>query len=147
MFAKTLFVLFSAAAVSVSAAPASKRQGSAYFADVESGKPIDGGQLTFYNTEENDGACGWFNHNSEHVVAVNSAQFEAENMCGKYVEVHNKLNDKTLVAQIVDECPTCNYGDLDLSEGFYDALVGDRDVGVAPIDFKFLPLDYQPNQQ
>lgn len=144
MFAKTLLALF-AGAVAVSAAPAEKR--SAYFADIDQGKTISGGRATFYNTEKNDGYCGWFNRNSEHVVAMNRPQFEPENMCGNYVEINNSENGNKIVAQIVDECPECQYGSLDLSRGLFADLVGDNweDKGVADITYQFLPTDYKPS--
>lgn len=143
MFAKTLLALF-AGVVAVSAAPTEKR--SAYFTDIENNNLITGGRATFYNTEVNDGYCGWFNHNSEHVVAMNRPQFEPENMCGNYVEIHNNENGNKLVAQIVDECPECQYGSLDLSEGLFADLVGGdwQDKGVADISYTFLPTDYKP---
>lgn len=143
MFAKTLLALF-AGAVAVSAAPAEKR--SAYFADIDQGKVMTGGRATFYNSEENLGYCGWFNHNSEHVVAMNRPQFEPENMCGNYVEITNNETGNKITAQIVDECPECEYGSLDLSRGCFADFIGGNweDQGVADISFTFLPTDYKP---
>ena len=144
MFAKTLLALF-AGAVAVSAAPTEKR--SAYFTDLAENKTIEGGRATFYDAGENQGYCGYYNQGSQYVVAMNRPQLEGDAMCGNYVEITNTENGQKQVAQIVDECPECKYGSLDMSKSLFAALVpGENweDKGVFPITYQFLPVDYQP---
>ncbi|KAJ1905170.1 hypothetical protein LPJ81_002073 [Coemansia sp. IMI 209127] len=82
------------------------------------------GSLTHYNVEENEGACGSMNTNEEMVAALNSAQFQANSdgssvYCGVCATI---LGDKAqITVKIVDECPSCSYGSLDLSPAAFDA--------------------------
>lgn len=58
---------------------------------------------------------------SDYIVALNSAQFGGSYPspeCGKSITI--SYNGKSAVATIQDECPTCGYGELDLSEGLFD---------------------------
>ncbi|KAJ2510164.1 hypothetical protein H4217_008000 [Coemansia sp. RSA 1939] len=82
------------------------------------------GTLTNYNVEENEGACGGMHTNDEMVAALNSDQFDAladgsSVYCGVCATIHG---DKAkILVKIVDECPSCNKGDLDLSPAAFDA--------------------------
>lgn len=144
MFAKTLLALFAGAAA-VSAAPTEKR--SAYYTDLAENKVIEGGRATFYTVTESEGYCGGWNKESQYVVAMNRPQLEGDAMCHNYVEITNTENGNKQVAQIVDECPGCKYGDLDMSKDLFAALSGRKDwkdQGVFPITYQFLPVDYNP---
>ncbi|WVF69107.1 hypothetical protein IAT40_003881 [Kwoniella sp. CBS 6097] len=121
MFGKTIFATLAALAV-VSAAPALEKKDNS-------------GTATYYDAGL--GACGWTNSNSDYVVAVNSAQFDQGN-CGKQIWIYNGATGKTVSAQAADECPTCNYGDLDLSQGLFGALTNDNyDLGVFDMTWGF----------
>ncbi|KAJ2402685.1 hypothetical protein GGI23_000532 [Coemansia sp. RSA 2559] len=82
------------------------------------------GSLTYYNVGENEGACGGMHTNEEMVAALNSAQFQANSdgssvYCGVCATI---LGDKAqITVKIVDECPSCNNGDLDLSPAAFAA--------------------------
>ena len=58
---------------------------------------------------------------SDWIVAQNSAQFGSSYPspnCGKSITI--SYNGVTGVATIADECPSCGYGDLDMSRGLFD---------------------------
>ncbi|KAJ2654231.1 hypothetical protein IWW48_006241 [Coemansia sp. RSA 1200] len=82
------------------------------------------GTLTNYDVEENEGACGGMHTNDEMVAALNSDQFDAladgsSVYCGVCATIHG---DKAkILVKIVDECPSCKKGDLDLSPAAFDA--------------------------
>ncbi|KAK1232986.1 hypothetical protein PQX77_003900 [Marasmius sp. AFHP31] len=77
------------------------------------------GVLTYYQTGL--GACGGYNNPGDFIVALNSAQYGSGYPgpnCGKSITI--SYGGKTQQATIVDECPTCNYGDLDCSQGLFE---------------------------
>ncbi|KAM7203188.1 RlpA-like double-psi beta-barrel-containing domain containing protein [Naviculisporaceae sp. PSN 640] len=104
------------------AAPAPATEGSKIVAR-------ESGDLTYYNPSVGYGACGWLNGDHEHVVALNKVQFDPytpngnpnrNTLCGRKLRVRS--NGREVVVAIVDRCPSCNYGDLDLSPSAFQAL-------------------------
>ena len=80
------------------------------------------------------GSCGWNSKDSEYVVAVNSAQFNGGSHCGKHIGIYNKKTGNMADATIVDECPTCERGSIDLSRSLFGYLNnGDMDAGTFPV--------------
>ncbi|KAJ8077831.1 hypothetical protein PM082_002271 [Marasmius tenuissimus] len=78
-----------------------------------------GGRFTYYQTGL--GACGAYNNPSDYIVALNSAQYGGGYPgpnCNKSITI--SYDGKTHDATIVDECPTCDHGDLDLSQGLFE---------------------------
>ncbi|OWZ03900.1 hypothetical protein PHMEG_00024289 [Phytophthora megakarya] len=66
---------------------------------------------------------------STNYVAVNQAQWDGLKHCGQCIEatcIDSKCKDnKTSVTlQVVDRCPECKYGDLDMSPGALTKIVG-----------------------
>jgi expansin (peptidoglycan-binding protein) len=117
MFASKFIALALAAAASVSAAPLAKRDYS--------------GRATYYAVGL--GACGGTNSDSEMVVALNTAQYGntgvRSSWCGKRITISNGGNTQT--ATVVDACPTCSYGSLDMSPALFSALTnGNMGLGV-----------------
>lgn len=121
----------SASAEASSSTASSSDSGSA------TSETFSGGQATYYNAEENTGACGYNNKNSELVVAVNTPQYTTGN-CGKFVSITDTTTGNTAVARVVDECPTCDYGSLDMTQTLFKQLHnGNTDDGVFPITWHF----------
>ncbi|KAJ3985653.1 hypothetical protein F5890DRAFT_1114607 [Lentinula detonsa] len=58
------------------------------------------------------GACGTTNTASDYIVALNSDM------------VSLSYGGKTVTAQVTDECPTCSFGQLDLTYSLFAALSG-----------------------
>ncbi|ORY33786.1 RlpA-like double-psi beta-barrel-protein domain-containing protein-containing protein [Naematelia encephala] len=85
------------------------------------------GRATFYDVGL--GACGGYNVASDWIVAENSDQYGGGYPgpnCGRSITI--SYNGKTAVATIQDECPTCDYGGLDMSRGLFDHFASE-DLG------------------
>lgn len=118
-------------------------------------------RATFYSPSVGIGACGWQNTDEELVVALNAPQYalNADHNCGQSVRITNeqvsfalsiviflaadiRQNGNQEIAKVVDLCPGCNDGDLDMSPALFGALNNnDFDQGVFPISWNFLPRD------
>ncbi|OCF44097.1 hypothetical protein I317_02050 [Kwoniella heveanensis CBS 569] len=94
------------------------------------------GTGTFYYTGL--GACGQNSQDSDFMVALNSAQYGSGYpgpQCFKSITV--QANGKTVGGvTILDECPTCGYGSLDLSPGLFQQFAS-FDAGVVSITWWF----------
>lgn len=94
------------------------------------------GQATYYAAGL--GACGWTNSGSDFIVAMNAPEWNGGSNCGKTVTITNTQNGNTQQAQIVDLCPGCSWGSLDMSTSLFSALNnGNMDAGVFPISWSF----------
>lgn len=94
------------------------------------------GRGTFYDVGM--GNCGWQNSASEFVVALNTAQYgstsQVSGACGQTITVN--YNGKSAQARVVDSCPTCPYGGLDLSTGLFSHLTnGNMGLGVIQLSW------------
>jgi len=86
--------------------------------DVQLHKRFSSARWTFYDVGV--GACGKTNIASDFIVALNSAQYGGGYpgpSCFKTITM--TYNGKTTQATIMDECPGCPYGGLDLSRGLF----------------------------
>ncbi|KAI8643693.1 RlpA-like double-psi beta-barrel-protein domain-containing protein-containing protein [Parasitella parasitica] len=98
------------------------------------------GSGTYYQV--GSGSCGTYDTNSELVVAVNKAQMDNGSnpnnnpRCDKMVTI---TGDKgTVTAKVVDTCPACANGALDMSPTTFKKVCGDLAEGVCNINWKFL---------
>lgn len=85
-------------------------------------------RLTWYDVGL--GACGKTNKASDYVVALNTAEFGSGYPgphCFKQIKI--TANGKSATATIVDKCPGCSKGGLDLSKGLFSHFAN-PDVGV-----------------
>ncbi|KAJ9120320.1 hypothetical protein QFC24_005274 [Naganishia onofrii] len=85
-----------------------------------------GGRATFYETGL--GACGEWNNDSDYIVALNSEQYGGGYPgpeCFKKIQI--SANGQTATATIMDECPTCSYGQLDLSPSLFNHFANPDD--------------------
>ncbi|KAI9365673.1 RlpA-like double-psi beta-barrel-protein domain-containing protein-containing protein, partial [Pilaira anomala] len=86
------------------------------------------------------GSCGQDNNDSEFVAAMNAPQMEnganpnSNPMCGKDILITNPANNKTVTVKIVDTCPPCTSGSVDLSPAAF-SNISDLDVGRIKIDW------------
>ncbi|PVU93531.1 hypothetical protein BB561_003215 [Smittium simulii] len=98
------------------------------------------GQATYY--EPGLGSCGITNSDSEAVAAISAEQYGGganpnnSPVCGKCVLV-NGPNNTSIKVKIVDKCPTCKSGDLDLSSSAFKAL-SPLDPGRISITWSFV---------
>lgn len=84
---------------------------------VELFKRVDNARWSFYNAETgNAGSCGQMLSNSGFTVAMNVAQMNS-GLC--YQTITMSYGGKTTTATIVDTCPGCPWGGLDLTPGLF----------------------------
>lgn len=70
------------------------------------------GEATYYDAN-GTGACGFPASTDFMVAAINDEQYSKAN-CGRCIAVTGPLG--TVVVRIVDKCPGCSFGDVDLSQ-------------------------------
>ncbi|TFY51308.1 hypothetical protein EVG20_g11062, partial [Dentipellis fragilis] len=101
-------------------------------------KRFSNARFTFYDVGL--GACGKTNVPSDFIVALNTPQFTANGNgypgpeCFKMISI--SYGGKTTSAQIMDECPGCPYGGLDMSRGLFDFFASE-DLGVLQGSWEF----------
>ncbi|KAJ1956878.1 hypothetical protein IWQ62_005206 [Dispira parvispora] len=99
------------------------------------------GDGTYYSPSVGTGSCGWLNSDDEHVAALNADQFgnpanpNSSPFCGKKIKVSGPKGE--VEAKIVDKCPVCKHGDIDLSPGAFDQIA-DEAEGRVPITWSFI---------
>ncbi|KAI8975583.1 RlpA-like double-psi beta-barrel-protein domain-containing protein-containing protein [Mycotypha africana] len=102
------------------------------------------GTATWFSPEKNGGNYGacwgeWIDDDSE-IVALNGDQYGDmdgnSKWCGKRVQINGPHG--TVTAKIMDACPGCGWGDLDLTPTLFKRVVGDLDKGVGEIKWKVL---------
>ena len=95
--------------------------------------PIHQGTATYY-TATGDGACMFGPSPSDLMVAaMNADEFDTAAVCGEYVRVTGPKG--TITVRIVDLCPECTTGHLDLSQQAF-AQIADLPLGVVPISWQ-----------
>ncbi|KAG9015759.1 hypothetical protein FRB93_012324 [Tulasnella sp. JGI-2019a] len=90
------------------------------------------GQATFFYTGL--GACGHWNTNSQPIIALDAALYQKSKACGKWITIQNTNTKKSARGYIVDECPSCGWGSLDLSPSLFSQLAPQSE-GVVPISW------------
>jgi expansin (peptidoglycan-binding protein) len=86
------------------------------------------------------GSCGWDNSASEMIVALNHGQManganpNKNPMCGKSISVTGPKGSVTV--KVVDTCPGCSTGDLDLSPAAFNKIA-DPAKGRVKINWSF----------
>lgn len=76
------------------------------------------GQMTYFYPGL--GACGETNNNNDAVAAVSPAVYASGGGCNKMATIH--YNGKTTTARVVDLCPSCATGNIDVSPTVFQAL-------------------------
>ncbi|KAG2205048.1 hypothetical protein INT46_010064 [Mucor plumbeus] len=90
------------------------------------------GDATFYSVGL--GSCGDTNSDSELVAALSEELMGTGSdgsYCGKSITIKGK-SGKSVTVKVVDSCPSCGKGDIDLSPTAFKKL-GSLDTGVLPI--------------
>jgi len=91
-------------------------------------------QWTWYDVETgNQVYCGGYYHNDDAIVALSGANMN-QSVCGKRIKM--TYNGITQYATIVDMCPSCQSGALDLSRGLFSNFAS-INVGVIHGDWDF----------
>ncbi|KAI0013774.1 RlpA-like double-psi beta-barrel-protein domain-containing protein-containing protein [Xylariaceae sp. FL0662B] len=82
------------------------------------------GDMTFYTPGL--GACGGTNNENDRIVALSPAQYGNDanpnkaKVCGKHIKIH--YSGKTTTAKVVDKCPGCASGSIDVSPSVFKQL-------------------------
>ncbi|CAF1115861.1 unnamed protein product [Rotaria sp. Silwood1] len=102
------------------------------------------GRCTYYNVHVGLTACGTRHGDHENIVAMNSAQFDPHtpngnpnrnSLCGRRIQVNGPRGSTEV--QVVDRCPGCPYGGLDLSPAAFQKVAGNLDVGVVHVTWNW----------
>ncbi len=100
------------------------------------------GDATVYGGKFYGGSCGFKNIWTNNIknfnnygVAINAPQYSNSLSCGKCVNI--QYNNRNINALIVDICPECKYGDLDLFTEAYNDLIQES-PGRKQISWKFI---------
>lgn len=107
---------------------------------VAPGLPIDPyathtGEATFYNADGTGNCSFAATPDDLMVAAMNHADYADSLLCGAYIEIAGPK--ATIVVRIVDQCPECPAGDIDLSEQAF-ALIADPVQGRVPITWRIV---------
>ncbi|KAI8889234.1 hypothetical protein K501DRAFT_171428 [Backusella circina FSU 941] len=98
------------------------------------------GKGTFYNVGL--GSCGDLDTDDELVVAVNKAQMDNGANPNKNPKCEHMVSisgtDGSVVARIVDACPSCAEGALDMSPTVFEKVCGELGKGTCGITWSFL---------
>ncbi|CEL62563.1 hypothetical protein RSOLAG1IB_04919 [Rhizoctonia solani AG-1 IB] len=78
------------------------------------------GKGTWYYPSAGTGACGWRNQDSDFVVALGPSKYNKAKKCGQSITV--KSGGKSVKVKVVDLCPSCGGGSLDLSPAAFRRL-------------------------
>ena len=95
------------------------------------------GRFTWYNLGGAYTACGSIHSDDELVLALNAPQFDPytphgnpnlNTLCNKKIQVTGPYGSAEVL--LVDRCPGCPYGGLDLSPAAFKAVGQNLDIGV-----------------
>ncbi|KAI0883774.1 barwin-like endoglucanase [Annulohypoxylon maeteangense] len=82
------------------------------------------GDMTYY--APGLGACGKYNNQNDHIVALAPAQYGYDanpnnaKVCGKKIKI--SYGGKSATATVVDKCPECLSGSIDVSPAVFKQL-------------------------
>ncbi|KII95727.1 hypothetical protein PLICRDRAFT_170337 [Plicaturopsis crispa FD-325 SS-3] len=99
---------------------------------VEVERRSNSGQGTWF--EVGLGNCGKTSVDSDHIVALATSKYASGAHCNKKVTI--KANGVTKTATVMDSCPSCASGDLDMSPSLFKEFAS-LDVGVLDITWSF----------
>jgi expansin (peptidoglycan-binding protein) len=101
---------------------------------------IHTGEGTYYGAD-GSGNCSFAATPGDPLVAaMNDADYAAAAACGACVEVEGP--DATITVRIVDRCPGCAPGDIDLGEAAFP-MIAAKELGRVPISWRIVscPVD------
>jgi expansin (peptidoglycan-binding protein) len=97
--------------------------------------PIHQGIATYYNAT-GAGACSFDPSPDDLMVAaMNADEYDNAAVCGEYLKVNGPKG--TITLRIVDLCPECKAGHLDLSQEAF-ASIADLPQGIVPITWQLI---------
>ena len=119
---------------------------SSLMAQPDSGTIIHSGQATYY-AATGDGNCMLGpSHSDLMVVAMNNTEYDGSSVCGASIHVKGRLGEITV--RIVDRCPECPVGNIDMSPQAF-AKIDDTLRGRVPVTWWYVesqvtgPIQYR----
>ncbi len=107
---------------------------SAACAAPPSGSAVRTGKATFYDMGGGTGNCSFATVPANDLyVALGNTQYSAAGACGSYLDVTGPKG--TVRVKVVDRCPECAAGHLDLSRTAF-RKIADEVAGVVPITYR-----------
>ncbi len=108
---------------------------------------VHSGEATFYGGVAGSagGNCGLpvaagdFNH-----AAMNHTDYNNSQACGACAQVTSKATGKSVIVKIVDRCPECKPGDIDLTQQMF-AKIDNPTKGRIAITWKYVPCPLKTN--
>jgi expansin len=98
--------------------------------------PVVSGKITYYDAT-GDGACMFGpSPNDLMVGAMNQPQYLSSEACGACAQITGPLG--TITVRIVDLCPECQSGHIDLSQQAF-AKLADPKLGVVNVTWRYVP--------
>jgi expansin (peptidoglycan-binding protein) len=102
-------------------------------------EPINEGDATYYTFADGSGACGFpATPNDLLVGAMNAADYGVSAPCGACARVAGP--DGEVTVRIVDLCPDCAKGQIDLSPQAFEKIAA-LDKGRVPISWQYVACD------
>jgi expansin (peptidoglycan-binding protein) len=106
---------------------------------VSGGEAIHTGQATYYDEADGGGNCSFDPTPQDLMVgAMNQTDYANSAICGAYVELTGPAG--TITIRIVDRCPECPAGDIDLSPLAFSKIAA-LSQGRAPISWRIVSPD------
>ncbi|TFL07183.1 RlpA-like double-psi beta-barrel-protein domain-containing protein-containing protein [Pterulicium gracile] len=81
------------------------------------------------------GSCGQYSSDSDMLVAVSPGAFSSGIHCGQKISV--SANGHSVTATVLDKCPSCGDGDLDMSPALFQKF---NDLGKGVFSVSWSPL-------
>ena len=101
------------------------------------------GEATYYDFADGSGACGFAPSPDDlRVAAINAPQWAGSAMCGACARVTGPEGE--LVVRIVDLCPECAEGDLDLSPSAFESIAP-LEAGRVDVSWHVVPCEVTGN--
>jgi expansin (peptidoglycan-binding protein) len=101
------------------------------------------GKVTYYNEANGSGACSFDpSPNDLMIGAMNAPDYMDSAACGACALIRTMDGSKSVTVRIVDLCPECQTGHIDLSPQAFQQL-GDLALGVIPTTWHYVSCDYQ----
>ncbi|GAA2602481.1 hypothetical protein GCM10010399_36490 [Dactylosporangium fulvum] len=94
--------------------------------------PISG-KASYYSTNRN-GMCNLGAPSTDAYVAIGPAEYAGGSACGSYLTVTGP-NGTTTTVQVVDQCPSCPRGKIDLSKAAF-GRIGELSAGIIPVTYE-----------
>src|SRR3954470_3546186 len=103
------------------------------------GNPLHTGEATYYTEADGSGNCSFDpTPNDLMVGAMNHDDSTGAGLCGAFVMINGPQGD--VMVRIVDQCPECLAGDIDLSPQAF-SQIADLIRGRVPISWRIVSPD------